>query len=123
MVRDLSLPVDVVGCPTVREPDGLALSSRNVYLSDAERAAAPVLHRALQAGRDAILSGERDAAAVRRVMEAVVETEPLASLDYVAVVDAATFEVPDPLTGELRLLIAARFSKARLIDNVGVRVD
>jgi pantoate--beta-alanine ligase len=94
-----------------------------VYLSSEERVAAPVLHRALLAGRDAIVGGERDPATVRRVMQSVVDMEPLAALDYVAVVSASTFEVPDPLTGELRLLIAARFSKARLIDNVGVRVD
>jgi pantoate--beta-alanine ligase len=123
MARDLSLPVEVVGCPTVREPDGLALSSRNVYLSPEERAAAPVLHRALLTGRAAIEEGERDPIAVRRVMHDVVATEPLAALDYAEVVDASTFAVPDPLVGELRLLIAARFAKARLIDNVGVRVD
>jgi pantoate--beta-alanine ligase len=123
MVRDLSLPVEVVGCPTVREPDGLARSSRNVYLSPDERAAAPVLHRALLAGRAAIEGGERDPAAVRARMEQVVAEEPLAELDYAAVVDAATFAVPEPLAGTLRLLIAARFSKARLIDNVGVHAD
>jgi pantoate--beta-alanine ligase len=123
MARDLSLPVEVVGCPTVREPDGLAMSSRNVYLSVDERAAAPVLHRALLAGREAIDAGARDAAEVRRVMHAVVAAEPLAKLDYAEVVDAATFTVPDPLAGELRLLIAVRFAKARLIDNVGARVD
>jgi pantoate--beta-alanine ligase len=123
MVRDLSLPVDVVGCPTVREPDGLAMSSRNVYLSAAERAAAPVLHRALLAGRSSVVAGERDAARVRRTMHDIVATEPLAALDYAEVVSASSFEVPDPLVGELRLLVAARFSKARLIDNVGVRVD
>jgi pantoate--beta-alanine ligase len=120
MTRDLSLPVTVVGCPTVREADGLALSSRNVNLSPAERAAAPVLHRALHIGRSAIERGERDAAAVRSVMAKAVAEEPLASLDYAEVVDAATFVVPDPLVGSLRLLIAARFAKARLIDNIGV---
>jgi pantoate--beta-alanine ligase len=123
MTRDLSLPIDVVGCPTVREPDGLALSSRNVYLSPEERAAAPVLQRALVAGRDAIDAGERDADAVRRMMHDIVATEPLAHLDYAEVVDASTFHVPHPLAGELRLLIAARFAKARLIDNVGARAD
>jgi pantoate--beta-alanine ligase len=120
MTRDLSLPVTVVGCPTVREADGLALSSRNVNLSPAERAAAPVLHRALHIGRSAIERGERDAAAVRSVMATAVAEEPLAPLDYAEVVDAATFVVPDPLVGSLRLLIAARFAKARLIDNIGV---
>lgn len=123
MVGDLSLPVEVVGCPTVREPDGLAMSSRNAYLTATERAAAPVVHRALQAGRSAIALGERDPGAVRAIMAAVVETEPLARLDYAAVVDAATFEVPDPLRGSLRLLAAVHLGRARLIDNIGVEVD
>lgn len=122
MVRDLSLPVDVVGCPTVREPDGLALSSRNAYLTREERAAAPVVHRALQAGRAAIDQGERDPAAVRAVMAELIGAEPLADIDYAEVVDAASFEVPDPLTGVLRLLAAAQLGKARLIDNVGAEV-
>jgi pantoate--beta-alanine ligase len=123
MVLDLSIPAEIVGCPTVREPDGLALSSRNVYLTPEERAVAPTLHRALVAGRDAIEAGERRAASVRRVMHDIVEAEPLVELNYAEVVDAATFEVPAPLHGELRLLIAARFSKARLIDNVGAYAD
>jgi pantoate--beta-alanine ligase len=122
LALDLSLPVEVIGRPTVREPDGLAMSSRNVNLSPDERSAAPVLHRALLAGRRAIEAGERDPTTVRRVMAGEVATEPLARLDYAEVVDAATFDVPDPLAGELRLLIAARFAKARLIDNVGVVV-
>ena len=120
MVQDLSIPVTVVGCPTVREPDGLAMSSRNSYLTAEERAAAPVVHRALLAGMAAIEAGERDPAAVESTMAAVVQAEALADLDYVAVVDAATFEVPDPLAGTLRLLAAVRFGKARLIDNVGL---
>jgi pantoate--beta-alanine ligase len=119
MTRDLSLPVDVIGCPTVREPDGLAMSSRNVNLSPAERAGAPVLYRALGAGRDAIGRGERDPAAIRAVMRSVTDTQPLVAIDYAVVVDAATFDVPDPLRGALRLLIACRFAKARLIDNIG----
>jgi pantoate--beta-alanine ligase len=122
MVRDLSIPVEVVGCPTVREPDGLALSSRNAYLTAPERAAAPVVHAALQAGRAAILGGEADPAAVRAVMHALIAAEPLAELDYAEVVDAATFAVPDVLGGTLRLLAAVRFGTARLIDNVGVEV-
>ncbi len=120
MVRDLSIPVEVVGCPTVREPDGLAMSSRNAYLGPEERAAAPVVHAALEAGRAAVLAGETDPAAVRAVMAARIVAEPLAELDYAEVVDAATFEVPDPLQGTLRLLAAVRFGRARLIDNVGV---
>ena len=122
LAADLSLPVQVVGCATVREPDGLAMSSRNAYLSATERGAAPVLHRALQAGLERLAAGERDAAAVRAAMAAVVEAEPLAELDYAEVVDAASFRVPEPLAGELRLLVAARVGPARLIDNVGATV-
>ncbi len=120
MVADLSVPVEVVGCPIVREPDGLAMSSRNVYLDETERAAAPTLQRALQTGRRLIDAGERDPDAVVAAMAAVVDAEPLAELDYVAVVDAATLEVPERLDGELRLLGAAQVGRPRLIDNVGV---
>ena len=121
MVHDLSLPVEVVGCPTVREPDGLALSSRNVNLTPNERVAAPVLHRALQAGRTAIEGGARDGESVRKVMRAVIESEPLAVFDYAEVVDAHSLQVPETLGGELRLLGAVRFSRVRLIDNIGAR--
>jgi pantoate--beta-alanine ligase len=121
MVRDLSIPVEIVACETVRESDGLAMSSRNVRLTPPERAAATVLIRALDAGRRAIESGERDPASVRRLMDEVVAGEPLARLDYAEVVDAASFVTPEPLRGDLRLLIAVRFSTVRLIDNVGVR--
>ena len=120
MARDLSFPVEVVGCPTVREPDGLAMSSRNAYLTAEERAAAPVLHRALQAGADAVRAGEGDPAVVRDLVAGLIGAEPLAEMDYAAVVDAATLEVVDPLAGEVRLLAAARFGRARLLDNVGV---
>jgi pantoate--beta-alanine ligase len=122
MVHDLSFPVEVVACPTRREPDGLAMSSRNVYLTPDERAAAPVLYTALRAGAAAIGAGERDPAAVRDLMAGIIEAEPLAELDYAAVVDADSFTVPDPLAGTLRLLAAVRFGRARLIDNVGVTV-
>jgi pantoate--beta-alanine ligase len=122
MARDLSLPVEVVGCPTVREVDGLAMSSRNSYLTPAERAAAPVVHRALQAGAAAILAGERSPAPVVELMAAIVEAEPLARLDYVGVVDADSLAVPDQLSGNLRLLAAVGLGRARLIDNVGVTV-
>jgi pantoate--beta-alanine ligase len=120
MARDLSFPVDVVGCPTVRATDGLALSSRNAYLTPAERAAAPVLHRSLRAGAEAILAGERAPSAVREVMAGVLATEPLVQPDYGVVVDAATLQEPDVLDGDLRLLVAARLPSARLIDNLGV---
>ena len=123
MAADLSMPVEVVGCPTFREPDGLAMSSRNVYLTADERPAATVLWRSLQAGRDAVVEGSRDPHEVEAVMAAVLAAEPQASPDYVAAVDAATLERPDVLAGELRLLVAARLGQARLIDNVGVDCD
>jgi pantoate--beta-alanine ligase len=123
MARDLSFPVTVVGCPTVRADDGVALSSRNAYLTDEERAAAPVLHRALRAGCAAVERGERDPYVVQAAMAAVLATEPLVTSDYAVVVDAATLETPDPLTGDLRLLVAARLPSARLIDNLGVTVS
>ena len=123
MARDLSFPVTVVGCPTVRAEDGLALSSRNAYLGADERAAAPVLHRALRAGAAAIDAGERHPAVVEAVMAAELATETLVTQDYAAVVDAATLGRPDPLTGDLRLLVAARLPSARLIDNLGVTVS
>jgi pantoate--beta-alanine ligase len=122
LARDLSLPVEVVGCPTVREHDGLALSSRNSYLTPDERDAAPVVYRALRAGVAAILAGERDPVAVRALMGQIIEAEPLAQLDYAEVVDTDSLRVPDSLVGNLRLLAAVRFGRARLIDNVGVTV-
>jgi pantoate--beta-alanine ligase len=122
MARDLSFPVEVVGCPTVRELDGLALSSRNSYLTPGEREAAPVVYRALRAGVATVLAGERDPAAVRTLMAQIIEAEPLAQLDYAEIVDADSLRIPDPLAGNLRLLAAVRFGRARLIDNVGVTV-
>jgi pantoate--beta-alanine ligase len=119
MAADLSFPVDVVGCPTVREPDGLAMSSRNAYLTPDERAAAPVVHWALVAGAAAIAAGERSAAQVRSLVADLIRAERLAELDYAEVVDAATLQPVDPLRGELRLLAATRFGRARLIDNEG----
>ncbi len=117
MVADLSAPIAVVGCPIVREPDGLAMSSRNVYLSPADRAAAVVLRRALDAGREAAAGGATDPATVAAAMTDVVTAEPRAELDYAAAVDPDTLTVPDRLGSEARLLIAARLGRTRLIDN------
>jgi pantoate--beta-alanine ligase len=122
MALDLSFPVEVVACPFVREPDGLAMSSRNVYLTPEERAAAPVLLRALQAGVAAILAGERDPDVVADLVAEMITAEPWAELDYVEVVDAASLTRPDVLAGEIRLLTAARFGRPRLLDNLGVLV-
>ncbi len=121
MVTDLSFPVEVVGCPTVREPDGLAMSSRNAYLDGHQRAAATVLSRALRAGIDVISGGESSPAAVETVMAETVHGEPLAELDYAAVRDPDTLEELDTIADRVRLLIAARIGTTRLIDNADGR--
>ena len=123
MVRDLNMPVEVRGFPTVREHDGLAMSSRNLRLSPEQRTQAPVIQQALQAGLRAIEAGERSPAAVESVVSEVLATATLANdPDYVAVVDAASLRTPEVLSGESRLLAAMSFGDVRLIDNVGVTV-
>ena len=124
LTADLSLPVDVVGCPTVREVDGLAMSSRNVYLEPDEREAAVVLHRGLQAGAAAVLAGERDAEVVARLVADVVGAEPLADLDYAEVRHADDLHRLGRLEpgDRVRLLVAARIGRPRLLDNLGVEV-
>ena len=120
MAADLSLPVDVVGCPTIREPDGLALSSRNVYLTAEERAVAPTLYQALGIGRRLIEEQhERDPAIVNDAVRARIEAEPRFTLDYAEVVNASDLTTPNRLVGAVRLLVAARLGRARLIDNMG----
>ncbi len=119
MVADLSLPIRVVGCPTVREPDGLAMSSRNTYLNTDERQQAPVLRRALEIGADLVESCCLHPKVVLAAMRAEISRSPLARIDYVAAVDPATLTEPEIINGEVRLLVAVRFSKARLIDNIG----
>ena len=123
LVRDLHLPVEIVAHPTVREADGLAMSSRNAYLSLEERRAAPALHRALTAAREAIDGGERDAGALRRAMSAVLDAEPLVEPEYAEVVDAETFRPVTEVRGRLVLPVAARVGRTRLIDNLQVAVD
>lgn len=120
MVEDLSMDTEVVVCPIVRDEDGLALSSRNAYLSTEERTAAAVLHRALEKAQVLYGAGERDAANLRRAIEEVIATEPLARLDYVAVVDTRDLEPLHTLSDESTVLIAvaAYIGKTRLIDNV-----
>ena len=117
MARDLALGTEVVPCPTIREPDGLAMSSRNVHLSPGERAAAPVLHRALLAGRAAWAAGERDAERLRGVVRAVLATEPLADPEYVSCADAASLVELETVGGPAILSLAVRFGRTRLIDN------
>ncbi|MBR7743331.1 pantoate--beta-alanine ligase [Phycicoccus sp. BSK3Z-2] len=120
MVRDLDLPVEVVPVPTVREADGLALSSRNAYLTDSDRETALCLSRALQAGADAATYGP---SAVRRAAREVLVGEPLALVDYLVLVHPTTLEdVPEWYRGEALLAVAAKVGTTRLIDNTPLRV-
>jgi pantoate--beta-alanine ligase len=121
LVSDLSFPVEVVRCPTVREPDGLAVSSRNSRLGDGERRTAAALYRALEAGRERVEAGERSPERVREAMVSVLAAEPGAVLDYAEVAGASDLSVPCALGDrELRLLVAATVGPVRLIDNLGV---
>lgn len=120
MTTDLDLPVDVVGCPLVRENDGLAMSSRNSYLEPDERAAATVLAGALYVASEAVVAGERDPAAIRRLLVDVIGRVPLVRLDYAEVVDAATLEPVDQIGPDTLVALAAFVGKARLIDNVTI---
>jgi pantoate--beta-alanine ligase len=118
MVERLDLPVAIVACPTIRDPDGLALSSRNEYLSSEEREQAGCLFLALSEAAELARGGERDPAVLVATMAREVGATPLASLDYAAVVGEATFESPSEIDRPVRALIAARFPSARLIDNL-----
>jgi pantoate--beta-alanine ligase len=123
LAADLCLPVEVVGCPLVREPDGLALSSRNRNLSPAEREAATVIHRGLAAGADLVMAGrERDAGRLRRVVANVLTTEELVRLEYAEVVAADTLAPVEVLDGEVLVAVAARVGDVRLIDNMTIHV-
>jgi pantoate--beta-alanine ligase len=117
MARDLALPTQVIACPTVREPDGLALSSRNVHLTPSQRTAAPVLHRALLAARTSWVTGERSGDALRARMRDVLAAEPLANVDYVSVADGVTLRELDRIESPALLSLAVSFGSTRLIDN------
>lgn len=124
LVGDLKLPVKIIAGPTVREDDGLAMSSRNVYLEGDDRRRARVLYRALQAARDAFESGERRAAEIRKRLRDVFATEPEARLEYAEVIDASSFEpVEGKITRPVVLPVAARVGATRLIDNVHLRPE
>jgi len=118
MAEDLDCPLEVVVCPTVRAPDGLALSSRNVYLTPEQRKGATVLYRALCEAARLHQRGERDAESVRSALREIVESEPAAALDYVSVADTRTLRELDRITGPAMVSLAVRFGSTRLIDNV-----
>ncbi|MCH8074608.1 MAG: pantoate--beta-alanine ligase [SAR324 cluster bacterium] len=127
MVADLSMLTEIVVCPTVRDADGLALSSRNVRLTPEQRRAAPVLHRALSAAQETIAAGERNADTVRLKMRAVLDAEPLAHTEYASLADAESLEEcgteTGAVTGTVMASLAVRFGEVRLIDNVLIEVD
>jgi len=124
MAADLDQPVTVIGCPIVRESDGLAMSSRNIYLSAPEREAATVIHRALRAGAAMISAGERDPALIEAHMASIIDAEPLAELDYAVVVEPDSLVTPAELLSgtNVRLLMVAKVGSPRLLDNLGVDV-
>jgi pantoate--beta-alanine ligase len=119
MVADLNLPIQIVICPTIREADGLAMSSRNTYLDADHRRAAPVLYRALTAAKHAFDQGERNGDRLRAILREVIEAEPLAKIDYVSAADAITLQEAPQIdeTRGLLLSLAVRVGKPRLIDN------
>jgi pantoate--beta-alanine ligase len=117
MTRDLNFPIEIVVCPIVRELDGLAMSSRNVYLNPEQRKAATVLYRSLSAAKEAYDNGERDADQLRQVMKDVLASEPLAQMQYVSCADYDTLEELETVTGKTLLSMAVFMGKTRLIDN------
>lgn len=120
MVRDLHFPLEIASGPTIRADDGLALSSRNAYLSEGQRGSATVLYRALQAARELFRDGERRAGALRSRMREVIATEASVELEYAEVVDAETFQPVSRIEDRVVLPVAARVGPARLIDNLSL---
>lgn len=116
-VRDLNFGLEIVPCPIIREDDGLAKSSRNTYLNAEERQAALILSKSLKLGKDAISNGEKDVQTIKDIIRKNIETEPLARIDYVEVVDFENIQRVDTITGETLVAIAVYIGKTRLIDN------
>ena len=117
------MPLDIVGCPIVREADGLAMSSRNTYMNAEERQAALILSKSIKLGQKLIEDGERDASVVRSKMTELLESEPMADVEYVNVVNNLTMEDIDKIDGEVLVAIAVKINnKVRLIDNVMMTV-
>ena len=118
MVKDLNQPLEIVGCPIVREADGLAMSSRNTYMNVEERSAALILSKSIKLGQELVEAGERDAEVIRTKMTELLNSEPMADVEYVEVVDNLTMESVDELKGDILVAIAVKINnKVRLIDN------
>ncbi|MDD2497410.1 MAG: pantoate--beta-alanine ligase [Desulfitobacteriaceae bacterium] len=122
MVEDLNMPLKIVRVPIVREDDGLAMSSRNVYLNAEERRQALVLFDSLKAAKSLVAQGERDAARVKEKLIEIISKAPLAEIDYVEIVDGKTVQPVKKLSGEVLIALAVRFGKTRLIDNIILEV-
>ena len=124
MVKDLNMNLEIVGCPIVREKDGLAMSSRNTYMNAEERQAALILSKSIKLGRDMIASGERDANVIKQAMTEMIESEPMAEIDYVEIVDNNTMESIDTVKGDILCAIAVKINnKVRLIDNFMMEIQ
>lgn len=123
MVDDLNYSIKIIVAPTVREKNGLALSSRNLYLSSEQRKQAKVLYRALRLARDMIKRGERDANKIVSKMKALINKQPLAQVDYIAITDANSLEPLNKLRGETLISLTVRFGNTRLIDNIKIKVS
>lgn len=117
MVHDLNMPISVHGCPIVREPDGLAKSSRNTYLNPEERTSALVLSKAIKLGQNMVINGETDCNKVTSAMKDLIDAEPLAKIDYVKIVDLKTIQPVDTIKAPILCAIAVYIGKTRLIDN------
>jgi pantoate--beta-alanine ligase len=120
MVADLNMVIEIVVVPTVRASDGLAMSSRNIYLSPKERRAATILFRALTLARQLRLDGEKNAGKIRRQMTSLIQKEPLAQIEYVSIADAETLEELDLIDHPTLASLAVRIGKTRLIDNMSL---
>ena len=118
MVEDLNMNVKIVAVPIVREADGLAMSSRNKYLDPGQRQAALVLSRSLDKARNLLTTGVRDSAEILAAMRGMIESEPLAKVDYIEIVDSLTLKSVDMIESPVLLALAVRFGKTRLIDNM-----
>lgn len=118
MVSELNMPLEIVTCPTIRESDGLAMSSRNTFLDKEQRQAAAVLYRALTLAEKIYGGGEREANTIRHDMTEMIEKEPLAEIDYISVADVATLQELDKITGKALVSMAVKIGTTRLIDNI-----